>query len=278
MTRTQWWCAAAVGALAVVATAVLLTSSTPAREDTVRAVASSLSCPNCAGQSVAESDSPVAAGMRETIAEQLAAGQSPEQVRDWFVARYGPEVVRDPGTTVVLWLVPALAATALGAAAYAGHRRRRIPTDDEPSPLPRRRAFLAGSGVVVATIVGVAAGSWWIDRAHRDDATAVATQQADMSSAAAPDPSARLRTAFTLLRSGEPKAALHIASAVQSAYPDDPDALLILGLAQRATATVGGDRTLGRFLAAAPDHPAAPEVRRLLGREPTPSGGTTGAR
>lgn len=272
MTWARVGAAAVLSALAAAAVAVVLISSTPATGDTAHAVASSLSCPSCAGQSVAESDSPVAAGMRESIAEQLAAGQTTDQVRDWFIARYGPEVVRDPGNTVVLWLLPAVAATALGAAAFAGHRRHRrnVQPDESPPMVGRRGMFLAGSGVVVAIIVGVAAASWWIDRDTGGTGTTIAAQQSDSRADPVSDPARPLHQAFELLRSGEPQAALGIASAVQSANPDDPDALLILGLAQRALSTTEGDHTLGRFLAVAPDHPAAAEVRRLLDRADRP--------
>jgi cytochrome c-type biogenesis protein CcmH len=46
--------------------------------------------------------------------------------------------------------------------------------------------------------------------------------------------------------------------------PSQSAALLVLGLAQRARGEAAARGTLHRFLALAPDHPAAAQVRRLL--------------
>jgi tetratricopeptide (TPR) repeat protein len=74
----------------------------------------------------------------------------------------------------------------------------------------------------------------------------------------------RLRLAFTLIRSGRSDEAERLARQVLASQPDAPDALLMLGLAQRATDRGAAGVTLRRFLARAPAHPAAAEIRRLL--------------
>jgi cytochrome c-type biogenesis protein CcmH/NrfF len=74
----------------------------------------------------------------------------------------------------------------------------------------------------------------------------------------------RLRLAFTLIRSGQADEAERLARQVLASQPDAPDALLMLGLAQRATDRDAAGVTLRRFLARAPAHPAAAEIRRLL--------------
>jgi hypothetical protein len=55
---------------------------------------------------------------------------------------------------------------------------------------------------------------------------------------------------------------------VLATVPDSPDALLVLGLAQRQSDRAQAEVTLRRFLTAAPEHPAAPEIRRLLAPAP----------
>lgn len=77
-----------------------------------------LQCPICEGQSVAFSNSPLAAEMRRTIAEKLEAGESEAQIVDYFVERYGVKILREPprqGLNAWLWITPvvAFAATAL---------------------------------------------------------------------------------------------------------------------------------------------------------------------
>lgn len=79
-----------------------------------------------------------------------------------------------------------------------------------------------------------------------------------------PSDDVRLRLAFTLIRSGQAGEAERLANQVLEGQPDGPDALLILGLAQREAGSTAATTTLRRFLTLAPEHPAALEVRRLL--------------
>jgi cytochrome c-type biogenesis protein CcmH len=70
-----------------------------------------------------------------------------------------------------------------------------------------------------------------------------------------------------LVRSGRPADALPTLEQLAARYPDNPDVLLILGLAQNRTGAAAGAATLRRFLQLAPDSPAAPGVRKLLGQQ-----------
>jgi cytochrome c-type biogenesis protein CcmH len=70
-----------------------------------------------------------------------------------------------------------------------------------------------------------------------------------------------------LVRSGKPADALPTLKRLAARYPDNPDVLLILGLAQNRTGDAAGAATLRRFLQLAPDSPAAPGVRKLLGQQ-----------
>lgn len=90
-----------------------------------------LRCPVCKSVSIAESPSETATAMRQAVQEQVAAGRSDQEIVDYFRARYGDWVLLDPpvrGTTLWLWLLPAvvvLGGTA-GIAALARKRRQRI--------------------------------------------------------------------------------------------------------------------------------------------------------
>ncbi len=70
-----------------------------------------LQCPVCAGQTVADSTSKLAGQMRAIIDEKVQAGESEEQIIDYFVARYGESVVTEPpksGFTLALWWMPVI--------------------------------------------------------------------------------------------------------------------------------------------------------------------------
>ncbi len=279
--RAVW---ASLVLLAIGAGAAVMHSADHGSRDPVRDIAAELSCPSCAGQSVAESDSPVAAGMRQAIADQLSRGRSPDQVRQWFVERYGPEVLRTDrrGIRALLWVIPVAVVAAVAVGAASGMRRRRGGDPGEVVGGSRlrvgsRAAVLTVSTLVVAVVAGVVVAAWWVERPAAEP-TALARAQTlersgDFGAAAEAyrqagrdddNPAIRLRMAFALLRAGQPDAATAAAKSVQANAPDDPDALLILGLAQRASADPQADQTLRRFLALVPTHPAATEVRRLL--------------
>lgn len=90
-------------------------------------VANSLRCPTCQGLSVADSPAPMAEGMREIIAEQAAEGRTPDQIRQYFVDRYGDWVLLSPprrGIGWLVWLLPAAAVTAGVVLALRAIRRR----------------------------------------------------------------------------------------------------------------------------------------------------------
>src|SRR5579864_9649129 len=75
----------------------------------VHDVASQLKCPVCQGESVADSPSTISQQMRAVIRQQLQSGKSEQEVIQYFVDRYGEQIVWSPpwqGFTLLAWLVP----------------------------------------------------------------------------------------------------------------------------------------------------------------------------
>lgn len=110
------------GALLALALLALLSALQPpaaaTRSEQVAALSAQLRCPDCAGLSVAESTSASAAAIRDEVTALLAAGRTPDEVRQHFVDRYGEWILLSPRAPVA-WLLPLalllLAAVALGA-------------------------------------------------------------------------------------------------------------------------------------------------------------------
>jgi cytochrome c-type biogenesis protein CcmH len=100
--------APASGPSAVPATAPAGAKS-PVSEDTVHDVASQLRCVVCQSLSVADSPSETAHQMKDIIRERLTAGESPGQVRTYFVEKYGTWILLSPprqGFNLLVWVVP----------------------------------------------------------------------------------------------------------------------------------------------------------------------------
>ncbi len=93
--------------------------------DRVRALGNRIRCPVCQGESIADSPSDTAAAMMDIVADRVAAGQSDQQIIDYFVSRYGNFILLDPpfaGRTLALWLLPIVAA-GIGVWLIIGRRR-----------------------------------------------------------------------------------------------------------------------------------------------------------
>lgn len=85
------------------------TAADSALESRTAAVASTLRCPVCQGESIQESPSQLAQDMRAVVRDQLRAGKTPDEIRAYFVARYGEWILLAPamsGLNVLLYVFP----------------------------------------------------------------------------------------------------------------------------------------------------------------------------
>lgn len=90
---------------------VPLVARADATDDAVRRIALQLNCPVCEGQSVADSNSGLAADMRSVIRARVEAGASDQQILNEFVASYGDSILADPpkrGISLGVWVGPVL--------------------------------------------------------------------------------------------------------------------------------------------------------------------------
>lgn len=108
----------------------------PDLEEQTRAIAAELRCPVCQNLSVADSPSEMAQQMRDLIAEQVKEGKSPDEVKNFFVSKYGDWVLLAPpkkGFSLLLWVLPYTAAF-LGLAFVALVTRRWVRRKYEVTP------------------------------------------------------------------------------------------------------------------------------------------------
>lgn len=91
-----------------------------------REVASTLRCPVCQGQSIQDSEAPLAGEMRDLIRDKLRGGETPDQVRSYFVSKYGQWILLRPeahGFVLAVYLLPILGILAGGAVIVLAARR-----------------------------------------------------------------------------------------------------------------------------------------------------------
>jgi cytochrome c-type biogenesis protein CcmH len=115
--------------------ALTLTASAQEVDPRVWLIASKLRCPVCQNESVADSQSELSAQMRTLIRDNLAAGETEDQIVGYFVSRYGEWILLDPPRQGVLWLVWLAPAAALlgGVAVVIAYLRRSVrPRPDLP--------------------------------------------------------------------------------------------------------------------------------------------------
>lgn len=75
----------------------------PQLEAKAQALMETLRCVRCQSQSIADSDAPLAGDMRSQVRQRIAAGEQPEAIRAWLIARYGQYVSYTPQMGRVTW-------------------------------------------------------------------------------------------------------------------------------------------------------------------------------
>lgn len=80
-------------------------------EARVRAVAAELRCPVCQGESILDSPAELAQQMKAVVRDQLREGRTPDEIKAYFVARYGEWILLRPamkGLNIALYVFPVL--------------------------------------------------------------------------------------------------------------------------------------------------------------------------
>lgn len=104
----------------------------PALEAKAAALMHTLRCLKCQSQSIADSDAPMAGDMRHQVRSRILAGESPEAIRTWLVARYGDYVSYTPtvsATTWPLFAIPVMLILIVAAVLLRRLGKRRTGTD-----------------------------------------------------------------------------------------------------------------------------------------------------
>ncbi|HEX6315803.1 MAG TPA: cytochrome c-type biogenesis protein [Gemmatimonadaceae bacterium] len=96
-------------------------------------LAAELRCPVCQGNSIQDSPSELAQQMRDLIRDQLRSGKTPDEVRAYFVDKYGEWILLAPkatGFNLVVYVVPFVALLVGGYVVWRTVRRSVSVTND----------------------------------------------------------------------------------------------------------------------------------------------------
>ncbi|HVE82648.1 MAG TPA: cytochrome c-type biogenesis protein [Myxococcales bacterium] len=112
----------------------------PEQEARVQRIGEQLRCAVCQGLSIAASPSSIARAQLDTVRDLVREGKSDQEIRDYFVARYGEWVLLTPkaeGANWLVWLGPGFLLV-VGAFAIARTLRgpRAAPAPKPPEATP----------------------------------------------------------------------------------------------------------------------------------------------
>jgi len=130
--RLRRWIGAIVTIALAAVVVVGIAIGDPSEEDRVRSLGARIKCPVCQGEPILDSPAETARAMMDIVAERVAAGESDEQIIDYFTERYGDGILLDPpvaGRTLLLWVLP-FVALAAGVVLILGRRRKHEPEAD----------------------------------------------------------------------------------------------------------------------------------------------------
>ena len=100
----------------------------PVQEARAKALFSQIRCVVCQNESIDDSQADLAADLRKIVREEVAQGQSDQQVKAYLVSRYGEFILLKPAFSwgnAALWLVP-FGILVLGGTGLIVAARRRV--------------------------------------------------------------------------------------------------------------------------------------------------------
>ena len=136
-----------LAAVVLVALVIGTTDRDPQTDaERARSIGNTIMCPACSGESVSNSQAPVAVNIRRQNASRVAEGQSDQEIRDAMANAFGDRVLMNPpksGIAGLVWVLPVAAlVAALGGLFVAFRRWRVVPaevTDDDRDAAERAR-------------------------------------------------------------------------------------------------------------------------------------------
>jgi cytochrome c-type biogenesis protein CcmH len=120
----------------------------PRQEAHARAIFKDIRCLVCQNESIDDSEAPLAADLRRIVRQQVQAGRSDDQIKQYLTDRYGQFVLMRPSFdagNLALWLGP-FAVVGLGVVLLVVRLRNREPDQDLSEAEAQRLERLSREG------------------------------------------------------------------------------------------------------------------------------------
>jgi cytochrome c-type biogenesis protein CcmH len=134
------WILLGIVAVAALVLGALRAGGAGTPEERIDAIARTVKCPVCPGESVYESRNSVALNIKADIAREVRAGQTDDQIRADLAARYGETILLVPranGIGAAVWVLPVAVFVAAVAGLVLAFRRWRRDTTGPPTDADR---------------------------------------------------------------------------------------------------------------------------------------------
>ena len=166
MRLPRWlpWALMGIALAAALAVGIVDADDPPTAAERATALARTIRCPQCQGETAAESNVAIAAAIRADIRERVDQGQGDAEIRQVYADLYGDSVLLTPpgeGFGSVLWVIP-IVAVVVGAAVLGIAWRQRVLRQREPGQGAAAEGAAEAAGEAAAEMVGggvVARGS-----------------------------------------------------------------------------------------------------------------------
>ena len=106
---SKYYCVISIAIISLVISGCFSKVEVPEQDRRIQELNKVLMCPVCPGESLDQSQNELASQMREIVKEKIDDGWTDEQIKDYFVERYGPRVVMNPpfgGFAITAWIIP----------------------------------------------------------------------------------------------------------------------------------------------------------------------------
>ena len=106
---SKYYCVISIAIISLLIFGCFSKVEVPEHDRRIQELNKVLMCPVCPGESIDQSQNELSLQMRVIVEEKIDEGWTDEQIKNYFVERYGPRVLMTPpftGFSITAWIIP----------------------------------------------------------------------------------------------------------------------------------------------------------------------------